>query len=319
MNVSGMQYRRIGNSGLEVSAISIGGWLTFGGSIDEGSTSSILAAAVDAGVNFIDLADAYAKGAAEEAAGRALGHVPRHSLVVSSKCFWPQSDAPNDHGLSRKHIIESCERSLGRLQMDYLDLFFCHREDPSVPLEETIRAMDHLVQQGKILYWGTSCWSAETLQRAHALCREHGWYAPIVEQPQYNLLNREIESDVCSAVKSSGMGLVCWSPLAGGLLTGKYDEGVPEGTRGAETKWLNEHFNEKGRERLRAFSALAEKANLKPSQLALAWVLHQESVAAVITGATRVEQLQENLGALGASLNPEILVSLEELFPRTGA
>lgn len=313
-----MQYRRVGNSGLEISAISIGGWLTFGGSVDDGVTSSILSAAVDAGVNFVDLADAYAKGAAEEAAGRALAHVPRHTLVVSSKCYWPQSDAPNDHSLSRKHIVESCDRSLGRLNMDYLDLFFCHREDPTVPLEETVRAMDHLIQQGKVLYWGTSCWSADTLRRTHALCRENGWYAPIVEQPQYNLLNRDIESEVQSAVKDSGMGLVCWSPLAGGLLTGKYDTDVPEGSRGSKTKWLNEHLNDKGRVRLAAFSALAQQADLKPSQLALAWVLRQESVAAVITGATCVSQLQENLGAVEANLDPEILTALDELFPAQG-
>jgi voltage-dependent potassium channel beta subunit len=318
MNDSGMQYRRVGNSGLEVSAISIGGWLTFGGSIEERTTSNILAMAIEAGVNFVDLADAYAKGAAEEAVGRALAHVPRHELVISSKCFWPQSEAPNDHGLSRKHILESCDRSLGRLGMDYLDLFFCHREDPDVPLEETIRAMDHLVNQGKVLYWGTSCWSADSLQRAHALCREHGWHGPIVEQPEYNLLNREIEGGVQSAVRESGMGLVCWSPLAGGLLTGKYDQGVPSGTRGADTNWLKKQLTDHGRERLCAFSELASAVQLKPSQLALAWILHQDSVAAVITGATRVEQLQENLGALGVSLEPETLTALEELFPPVG-
>jgi voltage-dependent potassium channel beta subunit len=318
MNNSGMQYRRVGKSGLEVSAISIGGWLTFGGSIEERTTSNILAMAIEAGVNFVDLADAYARGAAEEAAGRALAHVPRHELVISSKCFWPQSDAPNDHGLSRKHILESCDRSLGRLGMDYLDLFFCHREDPDVPLEETIRAMDHLVNQGKVLYWGTSCWSVDSLERAHALCREHGWHGPIVEQPEYNLLNREIEGGVQSAVRESGMGLVCWSPLAGGLLTGKYDQGVPAGTRGADTNWLKKQLTDQGRERLCAFSELASAAQLKPSQLALAWILHQDSVAAVITGATRVEQLQENLGALGVSLELETLTALEELFPPVG-
>ena len=319
MSSSKMQYRRVGKSGLEVRAISIGGWLTFGGSIEEDTTSNILGAAIDAGVNFVDLADAYARGAAEEAAGRALAHVPRHELVISSKCFWPQSDAPNDHGLSRKHILESCDRSLGRLGMDYLDLFFCHREDPNVPLEETIRAMDHLVQQGKVLYWGTSCWSAESLRKAHDLCREHGWYAPIVEQPQYNLLNREIEAEVQPAVRENGMGLVCWSPLAGGLLTGKYDAETPEGTRGSDTNWLKAHLTDDGRKRLRAFSALAKGAGLKPSQLALAWILNQDSVACVITGATRMEQLHENLGALNATLEPETLAALEELFPATVA
>ena len=310
-----MQYRRVGASGLEVSAISLGGWLTFGGSIEQEATQGVIRAALDGGVNFIDLADVYARGAAEEAAAQVLGGLPRHELVVSSKCFWPMSEAPNDRGLSRKHILESCDRSLARLRMDYLDLYFCHREDPTVPLVETIRAMDHLVNQGKVLYWGTSCWSAERLRETHRLCAAHGWHAPIVEQPQYSLLVRDVEASVEPAVAETGMGLVVWSPLAGGALTGKYDAGVPEGSRGATTEWLDGYLTDDGLERLRAFSGLAAEAGCKPSQLALAWLLRCGTVSSVITGATRAEQVTENLAAVEVQVDDALAARLDELFP----
>ena len=230
-----MEHRRLGNTGLKVSAVSIGGWLTFGKSVDEEATRRISRAAIDGGVSFVDLADVYGPdGAAERTVGAILPDYRRSALVISSKVFWPTGEGPNDRGLSRKHIMESCERSLKRLGTDYIDLYFCHREDPETPLEETARAMDDLVRQGKILYWGTSCWSASTLLKTHALAGLRGLYAPVVEQPRYNLLRRDVERRVMPVAKRLGMGLVVWSPLASGALTGKYDEGVPEGSRGAD-------------------------------------------------------------------------------------
>jgi voltage-dependent potassium channel beta subunit len=311
-----MEYRRVGSSGLKVSAISIGGWLTFGKSLDEKATADVLAAALDAGVSFVDLADAYGGGAAEEAAGRALADVRRSSLVLGSKCFWPTGPGPNDRGLSRKHIVESCEASLKRLGTDYLDLFFCHREDPETPLEETARAMDDLIRQGKVLYWGTSCWGTGTLLKTHALASLRGLHAPIVEQPPYNLLKRGIERRAMPVARRLGMGLVVWSPLAGGALTGKYDDGVPEDSRGARTEWLDDVLTDETRPRLRRFSALARELGCTPAQLALAWCLRREEVSSVITGATRVEQVRDNVRAVELELSDDVLDELDRLFPR---
>lgn len=309
-----MHYRRLGSSGLKVSAVSLGGWLTFGGSVDDASTALIVRRALELGVNFIDLADVYAKGASEEAAGRALADARRSSLVLSSKVFWPTGPGPNDRGLSRKHIVESCEASLRRLGTDYLDVYFCHREDPDAPLEETVRAMDDLVHQGKILYWGTSCWSAGTLLKTHALAGLRGFYAPIVEQPRYNLVDRDIESRVMPVAKRLGMGLVVWSPLAGGALTGKYLDGVPEGSRGATTEWLDRYLDDALRPRFRRFVVLAGELSVSPAQLALAWCLRRPEVSSVITGASRVAHVEDNVKAVDLELSEDVLQELEGLF-----
>jgi voltage-dependent potassium channel beta subunit len=309
-----MQYRKMGQSGLELSVVAIGGWLTFGGSIDDRATRKILRAALDGGVNFIDLADVYSRGKAEKAARKALRGVERHGLVLSSKVFFRMSDDVNDRGLSRKHIMESCERSLRRLGTDYLD--FCHRSDPTTPLEETARAMDDLVHQGKVLYWGTSMWPAELLRHAHELASAKNLYACRVEQPEYSLMQRRIEADVLSACRDLGLGVVCWSPLAGGALTGKYDDGVPPASRGAKTDWLAERLTEANLARLRELSLLARELGVTPAQLALAWVLRQPGITSVITGATRPEQLTENLGAVEVVLSDEVLARLGALFPR---
>ena len=313
-----MEYRRLGNTGLKISAISIGGWLTFGKSIDESATERILATAIDQGINFIDLADVYGDdGAAEKVAGAAIKNLRRSALVVSSKVFWPMGPGPNDRGLSRKHIMESCEDSLRRLGTDYLDLYFCHREDPETPLEETVRAMDDLVHQGKILYWGPSCWSAGSLIKTHALAGLRNLYAPIVDQQRYNLLSRDIERRVMPVAKRLGMGLVVFSPLAGGALTGKYDEGIPEGSRAATMpKWLESALSEENRPKLRRFSAIARELGCAPSQLALAWCLRRPEVSSVITGATRPEQVLENVKAIEVTIPDEVLRELDELFPR---
>jgi len=309
-----MNYRRMGRTGLQISSVSIGGWLTFGGSVDASNTHSIIRTAVDAGVNFVDLADVYANGAAESVIGDLLGEYRRSDLVLSSKVFGRMGAGANDRGLSRKHIVESVDASLKRLKTDYLDLYFCHRRDPETPLEETVRAMDDLVHQGKVHYWGTSVWPGDSLAAAHDLCDRRGYYPPLVEQPEYNLLQRSIEGEVLPEAARLGMGLVVWSPLAGGLLTGKYNDGVPEGSRGAETEWLNEQLNEGTRAKLRHLSGIAEDLALEPSQVALAWILSRPEITSVITGATRPEHVTANVAAAEVELPADVIQQLNEVF-----
>lgn len=314
-----MQYRQMGRSGLRLSAVSLGGWLTFGGSVDRGTTRATVAAALDAGVNFLDLADVYARGGAEEAVGEAIAGRPREELVLSSKVFGRMGDGPNQRGLSRKHIMESIEGSLRRLGTDYLDLYFCHRADPETPLDETLRAMDDLVRRGKVHYWGTSMWAPELIEEAIDLCERRGLYPPAVEQPEYSLVARGAEARLLPLARRAGLGVVAWSPLGGGLLTGKYDEGVPEGSRGATTKWLEERLTDGLRERLRAFSAIARRLDCAPSALALAWLLGRDEVSSVITGATRPEQVLENVTAAEMVLEPAVAQEIDGLFPAAGA
>jgi voltage-dependent potassium channel beta subunit len=313
-----MEYRRLGQAGLRVSAFGLGGWLTFGGSVrDERTVSQVLRAAFDAGVNFFDIADIYARGEAEVVMGRVLRDLPRHELVVSTKLFWPMSEAPNDRGLSRKHVMESIDRSLQRLGMDHVDVYFCHRFDPDTPVEETARAMDDLIHQGKVLYWGTSEWTGAQLHHAQRLCGDGGLYRPAVEQPQYSLVERtKFERDVRPAAVEHGMGLVTWSPLASGLLTGKYDESVPAGSRLDQIDWLRESVRTPANvERVREMGRLAEELGCSRTHLALAWVLGQPAVSSVILGATNVEQLRENLGASGVTLDDRARARLDEIFP----
>lgn len=321
-----MHYRRVGTSGLQVSSVSIGGWLTIGGSVDLDSSQPILQTAVDAGVNFIDVADVYARGESERVVGAYLrGYVAepgraRSDLVVSSKVFWPMGDGPNARGLSRKHIMESIDKSLERLGTDYVDLYFCHRYDPNTPLEETAEAMNDLVRRGKVLYWGTSVWTAEQLRTVRALCVERGWTPPIVEQPCYNLIDRDIEFDgVRDAAIDLGMGLVVWSPLAQGLLTGKYDNGVPAGSRGAESAWLDRTLTDTNIERSRKLGVLAADLGLTTGQLALAWLLHQPGLTSVITGASKVAHVESNVKAAEVTLTEGQVAEISGLFPFTPA
>lgn len=296
-----MQYRTMGRTGLKLSALSLGAWLTFGSQIDEATAREILHRAYDLGVNFFDNADVYAQGRAEVVMGQAIRDLPRPSLVVSSKVFWPTLEGVNGRGLSRKHIFESCAASLRRLGTDYLDLYFCHRYDVETPLEETVRAMDDLVRQGKVLYWGTSEWRAAQIAQAIAIARAGGMEAPVVEQPQYNLLVRErVEGELAPAAGDLGIGLVTWSPLASGLLSGKYNRGMPADSRIAQERhaWLRESLTEENLARTRALGELAAELGCSASQLAIAWLLRLPQVTSVITGATRVAQLEENLGAL---------------------
>ncbi len=297
-----MKYRSLGRSGLKVSEISLGGWLTYGGSVGDDTAKACIRTAIEHGVNFIDLADAYARGEAERVLGELLPEYRRSDLVISSKLYWPMSDNVNNRGLSRKHIMESVEGSLKRLGTDYLDLYFCHRYDPETPLEETVRAMNDLVQQGKVLYWGTSVWEAEQIEHAIGIAERYLAYRPQVEQPRYNMLDRHIEESVMPTCAEHGIGLVVWSPLAQGILTGKYNDGMPEGTRGATTSWLDGELTEGNIEKVQKLSVIASDLGLTMPQLALAWILHHPEISSVITGASRPQHVIANVAASGIKL-----------------
>ncbi|HEY4223389.1 MAG TPA: aldo/keto reductase family protein, partial [Myxococcota bacterium] len=268
------------------------------------------------GVTFFDIADVYARGEAERVMGAVLRQFPRHELVISSKVFWPMSDDVNDRGLSRKHIVESIDKTLKRVGTDYLDVYFCHRYDEDTPLEETVRAMDDLVRAGKILYWGSSEWSGAQLKSAHSIADKRNQMAPVVEQPQYSLLARKrVDDEIRPAAHEAGMGLVVWSPLASGVLTGKYDDGIPAGSRLDRIDWLRTTFlNEDNRERVKKFGALAGEIGVSRTKLALAWCLSRPGIASVITGATTLAQLQENLGALLVKVPDDVVKKLDAIF-----
>jgi voltage-dependent potassium channel beta subunit len=322
-----MQYRRLGKSGLQVSALSFGAWVTFGKQIGDSVASQLLHAAYAAGVNFFDNAEAYADGQAETVMGAILKKSgwSRSSFLVSSKVFFGcEEDKPNQSGLSRKHVFEACHAALRRLQVDYLDLFYCHRPDPNVPIEETARAMHDLIVQGKVLYWGTSEWSVAEIREAQTLCARLGLHPPVVEQPQYNLFHRaRVEQEYAPLYDSpGGLGLTTWSPLASGMLTGKYNDGVPKDTRlgtpGLE--WLRDLVlkDPASPRKLAAVpkvAAMAAELGVSLPQFALAWCLKNSRVSSVILGASRVEQLTENLGALDAlnRFTPDVLWRLNEI------
>jgi voltage-dependent potassium channel beta subunit len=313
-----MKYRKLGRSGLRVSEISLGGWTTFAASVRDPETiRTIVSRAFSAGINFFDIADVYANGEAERQIGSALRELPRHHLVLSSKVYFPMSQDPNDRGLSRKHIHESVRRSLQRLQTDYLDLYFAHRFDSDVSLEEIVRAFSDLVTQGLVLYWGTSEWPAAAIQEAVDLATHHCWHPPVAEQPEYSLLRRyRVEREVLPLASKTGVGVAVWSPLAQGLLTGKYDDGIQDDTRFARLPQFTQRlWSERNVERVRRMRDVAVSAGLTRAQLALAWVLSNRQIATAITGATHEEQLEENLKAAEAQLAPEVVVALDGMFP----
>ena len=298
-----MKYRRLGNAGLKVSELSLGAWVTYGGQVGEDVALKCMSAAYDSGVNFFDNAEVYANGNAEIVMGNVIKKLGlnRESIVVSSKVFWG-GEGPNDSGLSRKHIFEGCKNSLKRLQLDYLDLFFCHRPDPNTPIEETVRAMDDLIHQGKILYWGTSEWSGADIMRAHAIARENRMTPPQMEQPQYNMLHRDrVEKEYLPLYREIGLGTTIWSPLASGVLTGKYNNGIPAGTR-ASLKgydWLREHvITPQNLEKVKQLQPIAADLGCTMAQFAIAWCLKNPYVSTVITGASRPEQVSENMKAI---------------------
>jgi voltage-dependent potassium channel beta subunit len=317
-----MKYRRLGNSGLRVSEIALGGWTTFGRSIqDKQLARDIITTAYDGGVNFFDIANVYAGGESERMMGEVLADFPRHTLVISTKAFWPMSDDVNDRGLSRKHLKESVEKSLKRIGTDYVDIFFCHRFDPETPLEETIRTIDDLIHQGKVLYWGTSVWTAAQIAEAVGIARRHNLYAPIAEQPNYSMLEREsVEVHILPATEAQGMGLTVFSPLAQGILTGKYDEGIPAGARMEDAPdWMRYRLTEDNLERVRRLKPIADDLGLTRAQLALAWVLRQPGVSSAITGATRPEHVTDNLKAIEPELDEEALARIEEALDNAPA
>jgi len=313
-----MHYRRLGRSGLKISEISLGSWVTFGSQLNGDAVIDLVHAAFDQGVNFFDTADSYANGLAETLLGQAVGSLPRQDVVLSTKVFFPTSGSVNGRGLSRKHIFDSIHASLRRLNTDYVDLYFCHRYDPDTPMEEVVQTMDILVRQGKICYWGTSQWDASQVVQAFGVARQHGLIAPTAEQPQYNLFYRNrVERGMAPVCKEFGLGLTTWSPLAFGLLSGKYNEGIPANSRAsqADMGWVRDEITPERLAMVRQLTALASDLEITTAQLALAWALRRKEVSSVITGATRIEQLDENLGAAEAEdrLSDDILEQIESI------
>ena len=315
-----MKYRTLGRSGLRVSAVSLGSWLTFGNQIGEATTDRIVRRAHELGVNLFDTADVYNKGEGEQALGKAITGITRHHLVIASKCFFPMSDEINDRGLSRKHIHESVHASLRRLKTDYLDLYQCHRPDPEAPLFETARAMDDLIRQGKALYWGVSMWPAELIRTVTRLCHDERLHAPISNQPPYNLLERAIEGDVIPAARECGLSQIVYSPLAQGVLTGKYASAsiTDAKTRAGNPKinqFIGKWLTPESLRRVEQLKALARQNGTTPARLALAWCLHKPEVASVIVGATSTTQLEENCAAADVILPDDVPAALERIFP----
>lgn len=312
-----MEYRRLGDAGMKVSAVALGGWINYGeGKVPQDAARQVVEAAHESGINYYDLADIYGHGKAEEQMGALLARYPRHTLVIATKVYWPMSEDPNDQGLSRKHIFESIDKSLKRLGTDYVDIYYCHRPDPETPILETARAMHDLIRMGKVLYWGTSEWSEQQLRTAYDLCRENMITPPQVEQPQFSMLYREpVESAILPLARGRGMGVVVWSPLAMGMLTGKYDQGIPQGSRFEKEDWAKQRFfNERNAEKVRRLKPIAGELGITRSQLAIAWILAQQGVSSAIIGATKPEQVRENVGAAGIHLTDDVMRRIEDVL-----
>lgn len=320
-----MEYRRMGKSGLQLSVLSYGSWVTFHKQIDDSIADELMGIAYDNGINFFDNAEVYASGESEKLMGRVLKkkNWDRTSYTVSSKAFFGwrgKENKPNQTGLSRKHLMEACHEALQRLQLDYLDLYFCHRPDKNVPIEEVVWAMNILIQQGKILYWGTSEWSAAEIMEAHRVASQLNLIGPSVEQPQYNLLERnKMEHEYLMIFKTVGMGTTIWSPLASGLLTGKYNNGIPEGSRFALEgfDWLKDQWMVEDKlAKVRKLGELASDLGASMASLSIAWCIANPNVTTAILGATKKEQLIENFKALDVfpKLNAEILQNIDDII-----
>jgi voltage-dependent potassium channel beta subunit len=318
-----MEYRNLGSSGLKISALSLGSWVTFGPQMNEEIAGECMQRAYDAGVNFFDNAEVYADGVAEEVMGAVLAKKgwDRSSYLVSTKIFWG-GPGPNQRGLSRKHIIEGTDAALKRLRVDYVDLIFCHRADLHTPVEETVWAMNQIIQQGKALYWGTSEWPADRILEAYHVARREHLIPPVMEQPQYHLFHRDrFEKEYDPLYERIGLGTTIWSPLAGGLLTGKYNDGIPDGSRGdlAGYEWLRPRFEGDEPQRriakVRQLAPIAQDLGCSLAQLAIAWCLTNPNVSTVITGASRPEQVSENMKAMDVvgKLSPEVLDRIEKI------
>lgn len=320
-----MEYRRMGKTGLQLSVLSFGSWVTFHKQIEDTMADELMGIAYDNGINFFDNAEVYALGESEKMMGRVLKKKgwDRTSYVVSSKAFFGwrgKENKPNQSGLSRKHLVEACNEALQRLQMDYIDLYFCHRPDKNVPIEEVVWTMNILIQQGKILYWGTSEWSGVEIMEAHRVANQYNLIGPAMEQPQYNLFEREkLERDYLQIFKNIGLGTTIWSPLASGLLTGKYNDGIPADSRlGLEGfDWLKDRWMaEEKINKVRALGKLADKIGVSVASLSIAWCIKNPNVTTAILGATKKEQLLNNLKALEAAekLTPEVMAEIETIM-----
>lgn len=318
-----MEYRRLGKAGLKVSALSLGSWVTFGKQVDMRDAKMLLQTAYDAGVNFFDNAEGYEAGESEKIMGEAIAALglPRDTFAVSSKVFWG-GEKQMQLGVNAKHVRDACDAALLRLKVDYLDLFFCHRPDIDTPIEETVRAMHNLIQQGKVMYWGTSEWSAQQITEAHAVARAYGLTPPTMEQPQYNLLHRDkVEREFAPLYENFGLGTTIWSPLASGMLTGKYNDGIPDDSRlnlpGYE--WLKDLWtSEEGKaklEKIRQLTALADEIGISVAHLSLAWCLKNPNVSTVILGASRLSQLEDNLASMDAveKLTSDVMEKIEAI------
>jgi voltage-dependent potassium channel beta subunit len=322
-----MEYRRLGKSGIRVSALSFGAWVTFGNQVKVDDAVDMMRTAYDAGVNFFDNAEIYGRGKAELVMGEALKKLGwrRDSYLISSKVIWGsiREPKPTQYGLHRKHVFEACDQALERLDVDYLDFYLCHRPDPNVPMEEVVRAMTDLIQMGKVFYWGTSEWSAQQIMEAHSVARQYNLMPATMEQPEYNMFQRRrIEVDYARLYETIGLGTTIWSPLASGILTGKYNEGIPKDTR-VNLKgygWLKEIFeSEKGKRRIekaRQLTKVADDLGTSLAKLSLAWCLKNPNVSTVITGASRVEQVQENMQALEVvpQLTDDVMQTIENIL-----
>ncbi len=320
-----MEYRRLGKSGLQLSVLSFGSWVTFHKQIDDSLADALMGMAYDNGINFFDNAEVYALGESEKMMGRVLKkkNWDRTSYTVSSKAYFGwrgKENKPNQTGLSRKHLVEACHEALQRLQMNYLDLFFCHRPDTNTPIEEVVWTMHNLIQQGKILYWGTSQWSGAEIMEAHRVAHQYGLIAPVMEQPQYNMFERfKMEQDYAPVFQNVGLGTTIWSPLAAGFLTGKYLDGIPEGSRLAIQgfDWLKDRWIQDEKiKKLKKLVELAKKLNVSMASLAIAWTIKNPNVTTAILGATKKEQLEDNLKALEVlpKLTPDLLEKIEKIL-----
>ncbi len=308
-----MKYRKVGKSGLKISEISIGTWITYGGTVEDEMAKKCLAAAIESGINFIDSAEIYAKGGAEKIIADFLSDetYDRKDLVISSKVFWPMSEGINNWGLGRKNISNAIEGTLKRLNMDYIDIYFMHRYDYMTPLRETVEILDDLIRAGKVRYWGTSAWTAAQLERANALAKDLRAHKPIVEQPLYNMLFRHIEMEIMSVAKTHGMGFTVWSPLAQGLLTGKYNEGIPEDSRAFKSEMLKKRITEENIEKVKKLTEIAKSIDITIGQLALAWILRRPEISCAIIGATKPEHVNENVKASDVTLSNDILNQID--------
>jgi voltage-dependent potassium channel beta subunit len=315
-----MEYRRLGRTGLKVSEISLGSWLTYGNSVEDGTAVRTIEQAYDLGINFFDTANVYMRGAAEEVVGKALRAYPRESYVLATKVFWPMGEGPNDRGLSRKHVLEQANASLKRLGLDYVDIFYCHRYDPETPVDETLRTIEDLVRSGKVLYVGVSEWTAAQIQEGLGVADKYLLDRIVVNQPQYHMLSRHIEKEIIPLSERNGISQVVFSPLAQGVLTGKYrrgQDGTPVGSRAADSSsnmFIGGILNDRNLEKVERLGGVAEELGISMAQLAIAWILRQPSVASALVGASRPEQIVENAKASGVKLAEETLIRIEEIL-----